>query len=206
MKWNLRLAAANRGIWKASELQRMLADHGLSISTGKMSGLWSGDPASIKLSDLDVICAVLGCGVEELLIPQPAGETGRRATGPAGRGVLVAGRAAGDAQAPGRTIAPAGLRCRPEDPVTAPPAASTALPGASWAPAAARHAEYGGTTTRANSSVQDAAGCSRSRTAIAGCAGSRPAANPSSPAGCREERSRFCRPARSAATSCSPAG
>ena len=25
MKWNLRLAAANRGIWKASELQRMLA-------------------------------------------------------------------------------------------------------------------------------------------------------------------------------------
>jgi DNA-binding Xre family transcriptional regulator len=71
MRWNLRLAAANRGIWKASELQRMLADHGLAISAGKMSGLWSGDPASIKLSDLDVICAVLGCGVEELLIPQP---------------------------------------------------------------------------------------------------------------------------------------
>ena len=71
MKWNLRLAAANRGIWKASELQRMLADHGLVISAGKMSGLWSGNPASIKLSDLDVICAVLGCGVEELLIPEP---------------------------------------------------------------------------------------------------------------------------------------
>ena len=50
MKWNLRLAAANRGIWKASELQQMLADHALSISAGKMSGLRSGDPASIKLS------------------------------------------------------------------------------------------------------------------------------------------------------------
>jgi hypothetical protein len=37
-----------------------------------MSGLWSGNPASIKLSDLDVICAVLGCGVEELLITEPA--------------------------------------------------------------------------------------------------------------------------------------
>jgi DNA-binding Xre family transcriptional regulator len=71
MRWNLRLAAANRGIWKASQLQRMLAGHGLAISAGKMSGLWSGNPASIKLSDLDVICAVLGCGVEELLIPQP---------------------------------------------------------------------------------------------------------------------------------------
>ena len=73
MRWNLRLAAANRGIWKASELQRMLAGAGLVISAGKMSGLWSGTPASIKLSDLDVICAVLGCGVEELLIAEPAG-------------------------------------------------------------------------------------------------------------------------------------
>ncbi|MGH3856816.1 MAG: helix-turn-helix domain-containing protein [Pseudonocardiaceae bacterium] len=71
MRWNLRLTAANRGIWKASELQRMLAEHGLVVSAGKMSGLWSGEPASIKLTDLDVICAVLGCGVEELLIPQP---------------------------------------------------------------------------------------------------------------------------------------
>jgi DNA-binding Xre family transcriptional regulator len=71
MKWNLRLATADRGIWKASELQRMLAGHGLAISAGKMSGLWSGDPASIKLSDLDVICAVLGCGVEvDRLVPQ----------------------------------------------------------------------------------------------------------------------------------------
>jgi DNA-binding Xre family transcriptional regulator len=71
MRWNLRLAAANRGIWKASELQRMLAERGLVISAGKMSGLWSGDPASIKLSDLDVICAVLDCGVWELMIPEP---------------------------------------------------------------------------------------------------------------------------------------
>ena len=61
MRWNLRLAAANRGIWKASELQRMLAERGLVISAGKMSGLWSGQPASVKLDDLDVICAVLDC-------------------------------------------------------------------------------------------------------------------------------------------------
>ena len=70
MKWNLRLAAANRGIWKASELQRMLAEAGLVISAGKMSGLWSGNPASIKLDDLDVICAVVGCDVSELLIAE----------------------------------------------------------------------------------------------------------------------------------------
>ncbi|MFD7475291.1 helix-turn-helix domain-containing protein [Streptomyces sp. NPDC059837] len=71
MKWNLRLTAANRGIWKASELQRMLAERGVVISAGKMSGLWSGQPNTVKLDELDVICAVLGCGVEELLLPEP---------------------------------------------------------------------------------------------------------------------------------------
>ena len=71
MRWNLRLTAANRGIWKASEMQRRLAERGLVVSAGKMSALWSGQPASIKLDDLDVICVVLGCGVEDVLIPEP---------------------------------------------------------------------------------------------------------------------------------------
>src|ERR1019366_1328016 len=71
MRWNLRLAAANRGIWKASELQRMLAPRGMVISAGKMSGLWSGNPNTIRLDELDVICAVLGCEVGELLLPEP---------------------------------------------------------------------------------------------------------------------------------------
>ncbi|WP_190816716.1 helix-turn-helix domain-containing protein [Saccharopolyspora pogona] len=71
MRWNLRLAAANRGIWQASDLQRLLAERGMVVSLGKMSHLWSGQPASIKLADLEVICAVLGCEVGELLIPEP---------------------------------------------------------------------------------------------------------------------------------------
>ena len=71
MKWNLRLAAAQRDIWKASELQRLLAERGLVISAGKISKLWSGQPASLKLDDLDVICAVLGCEIGDLLIPEP---------------------------------------------------------------------------------------------------------------------------------------
>lgn len=69
MKWNLRLAAANRGIWKAAELKRQLAEHGMIVSAGKMSNLWSGTPASVKLRDLETICEVLGCDVGELLIP-----------------------------------------------------------------------------------------------------------------------------------------
>jgi DNA-binding Xre family transcriptional regulator len=71
MRWNLRLAAAQRDIWKASDLQRLLAERGLVVSAGKMSGLWSGQPVSLKVDDLDVICAVLGCEIGELLIPEP---------------------------------------------------------------------------------------------------------------------------------------
>ncbi|GAB3971373.1 hypothetical protein GCM10029978_046440 [Actinoallomurus acanthiterrae] len=69
MKWNLRLAAAHRDIWKPSELQRLLATEGLTISTAKAYHLWSGRVQKIDLSDLDAICAALRCGVEEILIP-----------------------------------------------------------------------------------------------------------------------------------------
>lgn len=98
MKWNLRFAAANRGVWKANELQRKLAEHGLVISAGKMSGLWSGTPTSVKLDDLDVICEVLGCDVGELLIPQSrqAGSGARQA----GSGSATRQAGAGTAPSP----------------------------------------------------------------------------------------------------------
>jgi putative transcriptional regulator len=71
MRWNLRLAAAQRDIWKASEVQRLLADAGLVISAGKMSNLWSGQPVTIRLDDLEVICEVLGCEPGDLLVREP---------------------------------------------------------------------------------------------------------------------------------------
>jgi DNA-binding Xre family transcriptional regulator len=71
MRWNLRLKAAERGIWKSAEMRRRLAEAGLEFSAGKMSALWSGTPTSIRLDDLDVICSVLGCDPAELLIPEP---------------------------------------------------------------------------------------------------------------------------------------
>ncbi|MDA8268277.1 MAG: helix-turn-helix transcriptional regulator [Actinomycetota bacterium] len=71
MRWNLRMKAAERGIWKSTEMRRRLADAGLEISAGKMSALWTGTPISVRLDDLDGICAVLDCQPAELLIPEP---------------------------------------------------------------------------------------------------------------------------------------
>ena len=100
MRWNLRLAAAQRDIWKASELQRMLAGAGLVISAGKMSNLWSGQPVTIRLDDLEVICEVLGCEPGDLLIREPgnarrAEPVGDDARAAAGGGPVIRRRHAG---------------------------------------------------------------------------------------------------------------
>ena len=73
------------------------------IACRPRSGLdqWSGQPNTVRLDELDVICAVLGCGAEELLLPEPetapqpepaSGEQGRAVAEPAR---LRRGRAGG---------------------------------------------------------------------------------------------------------------
>ena len=78
MQWNLRLKAAERGIWKSTQMRRLLAEAGLEISAGKMSALWTGTPTTIRLDDLDVICAVLGCDPAALLVVEPDKVAARR--------------------------------------------------------------------------------------------------------------------------------
>ena len=84
MRWNLRMKAAERGIWKSTAMRRLLAEAGLEISAGKMSALWIGDPATIRLDDLDVICAVLDCAPSDLLIREPDKVAARRPAKAAG--------------------------------------------------------------------------------------------------------------------------
>jgi len=105
VKWNLRLAAANRGIWKASELQKMLAARGMVISAGEMSGLWSGSPNTIRLDELDVICAVLGCEPGELLLPEP-GKVPQPAPEETGQPAIAAARAVTPRARDGRSLPP----------------------------------------------------------------------------------------------------
>ena len=87
MRWNMRMKAAERGIWKSTELRRFLADAGLEISAGKMSALWTGTPTSIRLDDLDVICSVLDCTPSG-----PAALRAREGRRPPRRGLSCRGR------------------------------------------------------------------------------------------------------------------
>lgn len=78
MQWNLRMRAAERGIWKSAQLRRMFAEAGLEISMGKMSSWWAGTPPTIRLDELDVVCAVLECTPCDLLTPEPERVAARR--------------------------------------------------------------------------------------------------------------------------------
>jgi DNA-binding Xre family transcriptional regulator len=78
VRWNLRLAAAERGIWKSTEMRHRLAEAGLEVSAGKMSRWWTTTPVSIRLDDLDVICTVLQCTPMDLLICEPDKVAARR--------------------------------------------------------------------------------------------------------------------------------
>ncbi|MER6789876.1 helix-turn-helix transcriptional regulator [Streptomyces sp. NPDC000658] len=107
MRWELRLRAAERGVFKAVQMRRLLAQAGLEISAGKMSALWSATvaPVSVRLDDMEVLCRVLGCDAAGLLVldtpggrsPQPVDP----GPGPAGPGTWAGGGpAAGPEKAP----------------------------------------------------------------------------------------------------------
>lgn len=104
MRWNLRMTAAERGIWKSTEMRRRLADAGLEISAGKMSVLWTTTPTSIRLDDLDVICAVLDCAPTDLLLRDAEAVAARRPA-TAAHGTSDASASSGPAVTPrlGRT-------------------------------------------------------------------------------------------------------
>jgi DNA-binding Xre family transcriptional regulator len=78
MQWNLRLRAAERGIWKSAQMRRMLADAGLEISAGKMSSWWAGTPPTLRLDELDVLCSVLDATPNDLMTPEPDKVASRR--------------------------------------------------------------------------------------------------------------------------------
>jgi DNA-binding Xre family transcriptional regulator len=87
VKWNLRWAAAKRDIWRPSDLLKAFEEAGFTPSLSKVAALWSGKPVSVRLDDLDKMCAALGCAVGDLLEAEPlaAAEGGqeqpRRAVG-----------------------------------------------------------------------------------------------------------------------------
>ncbi|MET9835651.1 helix-turn-helix transcriptional regulator [Streptomyces sp. NPDC006385] len=75
MKWNLRMVAAQRDLWRPTELLEAFKTVGFTPSLSKVAAMWSGTPVTVRLDDLDKICAVLNCTVGDLLQAEPLGAT-----------------------------------------------------------------------------------------------------------------------------------
>jgi DNA-binding Xre family transcriptional regulator len=71
VKWNLRWVAARRDIWRPSELLAAFEQVGFTPSLSKVAALWGQQPITVRLDDLDKICAALGCTVADLLEAEP---------------------------------------------------------------------------------------------------------------------------------------
>ncbi|MEU8844142.1 helix-turn-helix transcriptional regulator [Streptomyces roseus] len=76
MKWNLRWAAAKQDIWRPTDLLAAFKQVGFSPSLSKVAALWGGQPVTVRLDDLDMICAALGCTVADLLEAEPLAAQG----------------------------------------------------------------------------------------------------------------------------------
>lgn len=87
MKWNLRMVAAQRDLWRPTEVLEAFRAVGFTPSLSKVAALWGGTPVTLRLDDLDLICSALDCTVADLLQAEPVvveqaiPEPGRQAAG-----------------------------------------------------------------------------------------------------------------------------
>ncbi|MCD5422481.1 helix-turn-helix transcriptional regulator [Rhodococcus pyridinivorans] len=67
IRWKLRMAAAQREVWTATQLRRLLAERaGLELSSASVSALFAKEPAQVKLSTLAALCTALECTPNDL--------------------------------------------------------------------------------------------------------------------------------------------
>ena len=68
VRWQLRMAAAQREVWTGAELRRLLAERaGLALSAASVSALLTKQPSQVKLSTLAALCTALECTPDDLL-------------------------------------------------------------------------------------------------------------------------------------------
>ena len=67
IRWRLRMAAAQREVWTAAQLRRLLAERaGLALSSASVSALFARQPAQLKLETLLALCTALDCTPNDL--------------------------------------------------------------------------------------------------------------------------------------------
>ncbi|AKH86892.1 XRE family transcriptional regulator [Streptomyces sp. CNQ-509] len=81
------MVAAQRDLWRPTELLEAFKTVDFTPSLSKVAAMWSGKPVTVRLDDLDKICAVLECTVGDLLQAEPLSAEHGQTTLPAARAV-----------------------------------------------------------------------------------------------------------------------
>jgi DNA-binding Xre family transcriptional regulator len=67
VRWKLRMTAAQREVWTAAQLRRLLAERaGLELSSASVSALFAKQPVQVKLETLAALCTALDCTPNDL--------------------------------------------------------------------------------------------------------------------------------------------
>lgn len=67
IRWRLRMAAAQREVWTAAQLRRLLSERaGLDLSSASVSALFAKQPTQLKLDTLLGLCTALDCTPNDL--------------------------------------------------------------------------------------------------------------------------------------------
>ena len=104
MKWNLRWVAAQRDIWRPSDLLEAFKQVGFTPSLSKVAALWGQKPITVRLDDLDRICAALGCTVADLLEAEPQDQQAGQGQDAADRRVVGEQPSRGGGRGPARPV------------------------------------------------------------------------------------------------------
>ncbi|MFK8845178.1 helix-turn-helix domain-containing protein [Streptomyces sp. Ac-502] len=65
------MVAAQRDLWRPTEVLAAFQQVGFCPSLSKVAALWGGKPVTVRLEDLDMICAASQCTVADLLQAEP---------------------------------------------------------------------------------------------------------------------------------------
>lgn len=69
------MVAAQRDLWRPTQVLAAFQEVGFNPSLSKVAAMWGGKPVTLRLDDLDLICAALDCTVGDLLQADPIAHT-----------------------------------------------------------------------------------------------------------------------------------
>ena len=68
-EWNLRPLIAQRGMYATTDLDPLLRERGICLSSTQVYRLVTGKPERLNLAILIALCDALGCEMTDLIIP-----------------------------------------------------------------------------------------------------------------------------------------